>query len=403
VSVAVYVHFPYCLAKCPYCDFTSYARERAEIDHDGYADAVLRELEARAELSSDGVSSVFFGGGTPSLWSAPALGRVLAGILGGAPTGDEVEVTVECNPTSLSEDHARALRDQGVNRLSVGVQGLDAERLRFLGRLHGPDEGMRALEAALRSGMPRVSADLIFGIAGGGAPETAEQAAAEADRVAASGITHLSAYALTIEPQTRFGELARKGRLPVARDDQVAESFFAVEQALAARGLAHYAVSNFARPGEESRHNLAYWHGEDYVGLGVGAVGTSSRLAASVADNAPALPGAATRYRNHARPERYLEGSRAPRPARAGAVTESEERLDPETRLRERIMLGLRLREGVDLARAASGLALEPWPPHRTRAAERLVAAGRLVREGDRVRLPPAAWIFADGVAVDLW
>ncbi|WP_437683220.1 radical SAM family heme chaperone HemW [Sorangium sp. So ce131] len=412
--ITTYVHFPWCLKKCPYCDFVSFAKAREAIDHRGYADAVLAELRKRADaLGERELRSVFFGGGTPSLWEPEEIGRVLSAITAAAGRlAPDLEVTVECNPTSLDEQRARALRAVGVNRLSIGVQGLDAERLRFLGRLHDPDGGLGALSAALRSGMPRVSGDLIYGVAVGTAEAAREQrpehAAAEARAVASTGVTHISAYSLTIESGTSFGELARRGRLPLAADEGVADTFFAIDEALEAEGLAHYEISNYARPGHEARHNLGYWRGIDYVGLGCAAFGTVSRpdprwgLRSAGAGDRGAAPGEAfaVRYRNLASPERYMAAM-----AEAGEVipVESDERLDPETRLSERIMLGLRLRDGFDLEAAAAALGVPAWSPARQKAAERLERAGRLTIDGGRLAVPKAAWVFADGIAADLF
>jgi oxygen-independent coproporphyrinogen-3 oxidase len=388
--IGVYVHFPFCLKKCPYCDFVSLARDRERIDHAGYADAVLAELTRKeGALRGRRLGTIFFGGGTPSLWEPAQLGRVLRAILEAADAReDDVEITAECNPTSLDEDRARALCDQGVNRLSIGVQGLDEARLRFLGRLHDPAGGLAAVEAAVRARVPRVSADLIYGVATDGAvQETPAEAAAEAARVADTGVTHVSAYSLTIEPGTLFGELARKGRLPISTDDAVADAFFAVEEALGARGFAHYEISNYARPGQEARHNLGYWRGVDYLGLGCGAYGTVS-----------APDGSAVRTRNHTDPARYVAT------AIEGLPVEAEtEDLPAETRLRERIMLGLRLREGLDLEAAAASLGVPPWPDARRKAADRLVARGRLEIEAGRLRVPERARIWTDGVAADLF
>lgn len=396
--LGVYVHFPWCLQKCPYCDFVSFAAKREQIEHARYADAVIAELDARAgALAGRPLESVFFGGGTPSLWSPRELGRVLARILELASArADQVEVTVECNPTSLDEDRARALVDVGVGRLSIGVQGLDAGRLRFLGRLHDPAGALDAVQAAVRAGVPRVSADLIYGTGGtrplgSSEPVPEEQrpevAASEARRLVDLGITHVSAYSLTIEPGTSFGESARKGRLPLASDDAMADAFFAIEEALGAAGLAHYEVSNYAVPGHESRHNLGYWRGRDYLGLGCAAYGTLGRA-----------DGSAERYRNAVDPAAYVDAA-----LRGEPLVVAHEPLDPETRLRERIMLGLRLRDGFDLEAAARDLGIDPWPAPRRRAADKLVAAGRLAIEGSRLRVPPASWIFADGVAADLF
>lgn len=386
--LGVYVHFPWCLRKCPYCDFASFETEA--IDHAGYADAVIRELEARADaFSGRRLESVFIGGGTPSLWAPSELGRVVKRVLSlAAQRADDVEITAECNPSSLDADRARALCDEGVNRLSIGVQSLDADRLAFLGRLHDASGALEAVSAAIAAGVPRVSADLIYGVASDERRmQRPEDAAAEARRVADRGIGHVSAYALTIEPNTRFGELARRGSLPQVTDAIMAETFVAVGEALSALGLERYEVSNFARPGEASRHNLGYWRGHDYLGLGASAYGALSRR-----------DGSALRYRNPPNPERYLSR------VHAGdfSVHESEE-LDAETRLRERIMLGLRLAEGLDLEAHARDLGVPPWPPSRRRAADRLISDGRLVEADGRLRVPPTAWLFADGTAAALF
>lgn len=383
-SASVYVHFPYCLAKCPYCDFTSYASDRAAIDHAGYADTVLRELDRRAP-SVDGrrIETVFFGGGTPSLWEPSQLGRVLDGIKsrlrctgGGAGGGaDELEVTVECNPTSLDEDRARALVDAGVNRLSIGVQGLDDARLKYLGRLHDAAGAREAVAGALRSGMPRVSADLIFGLP----QQTSAEACGEALELCDRGLSHLSCYQLTIEAGTRFGELAKRGRLPLADEGHVAEAFLAIEAALATRGLLHYEISNYARAGQQARHNLGYWRGEEYLGLGCAAVGF---VLAEPGDHEG--HGHGVRYRNHPGPARYAAGAAA-----------TEEIVDAGARTRERIMLGLRVAGGLDLG--------ADWTPERERAARWLLGRGRIERDGTRVAIPPAAWLWADDTAARLF
>jgi oxygen-independent coproporphyrinogen-3 oxidase len=384
-ELGIYVHFPYCLAKCPYCDFTSFATPREEIPHAGYADAVIAELHRRAAgLAGRQTATVFFGGGTPSLWDPAELGRVLAAILERFPPVPDVEITAECNPSSLDEARARALVAAGVNRLSVGVQSLDRERLSFLGRLHDPPGALRAVEAALASGA-RVSADLIFGVQGG-SPQSAEAAAHEAGSVVDLGLSHVSAYGLTIEPGTRFGDLHRKGRLPVAPDEVIMSAFDAVGAALAARGLRRYEVSNYAKPGAEARHNLRYWQGHEYLGLGCAAVGT---LAGGTH---------ATRYKNARDPRQYM------RLATEGAATEAEvEALDPETRLRERIMLGLRLTDGFDIAQAASDLGIDPLGPDRRRAIDKLVRRRALEVEGTRLRVASGARHLTDGIAAELF
>lgn len=385
--LGVYVHFPYCLKKCPYCDFASLGVARETIPHARYADAVIAELGRRAAVLAPEVrlETVFVGGGTPSLWEPAEIARVFSAILAAFPSrAGEVEVSMECNPTSLDEARARAFRDAGANRLSVGVQSLDPERLAFLGRLHDEHGGLVALRQALAAGV-RVSGDLIFGVQGG-RPQSAEQAAAEAVAVAETGVSHVSAYGLTIEPNTAFGAEARRGRLPIASDDAIADSFVAVEQALLARGFRHYEISNYARPGQEARHNLGYWRGHDYLGLGAAAVGTLSEDTHAV------------RYKNHPAPERYMASAALGLPD----VIEREE-LDGEARLRERLMLGLRLEDGIDLAAIGAQLGVDPFTAERRRAMERLERRARLHVDGARLRVPAAARAFTDGVIAELF
>jgi oxygen-independent coproporphyrinogen-3 oxidase len=390
-EIGVYVHFPWCLRKCPYCDFTSFEATRGAIDHRGYTDAVLTELELRAEaLSGRALRSIYFGGGTPSLWDPAAIGQVIEAVHSFASPNERevVEITVECNPSSFDVDRARALIDAGVNRVSIGVQGLDASRLAFLGRLHDGPGGLAAVEAALEAGVPRVSADLIYGVAAGAdGPQRAAEAAADARRLADLGVGHMSAYALTIEPNTKFGELNRQRRLPLVGEDEMVASFMSVRAALEERGFNHYEISSFARTGQESRHNLGYWRGDDYLGLGCAAWGTLSRA-----------DGSAFRYRNPPVPDRYLEQTRTRR-----LKPHELEELDPETRLRERLMLGLRTHEGIDLETVARDLGVDPWPAHRAREAERLCTEGRLERNGGHLRVPKSAWTFADGTAASLF
>jgi putative oxygen-independent coproporphyrinogen III oxidase len=388
--LGVYIHFPWCLKKCPYCDFLSVAAARDAIPHRAYADAVLRDLTARLPLlgADYRLETIFFGGGTPSLWATEELGRVLQAVLDAFADrrATEVEITAECNPTSLDLEKARALGAVGVNRISLGVQGLDAERLAFLGRLHDPNGGVDAARAALGSSMPRVSVDFIFGVAG----QSPEQAASEARTLAALGTTHLSAYALTIEPGTEFGARAKKGRLPLLDEALVADSFTAVDRTLTEAGFDHYEVSNFARRGHVSRHNLGYWRGYDYLGLGTGAWGTVT------------LPNGRVRYRCSPSPERY-QASGFTTPFVEGlegcAVLEP---LDAETSLRERIMLGLRLAEGFDLEGAASELGVNPLPPERKQALDRLREKGRVELDRGRLRIPKPQWLFADGIISEL-
>ena len=390
-DLGVYVHFPWCLKKCPYCDFLSVAAERPALPHTAYADSVIAELERRVVTLGDvRLVSVFFGGGTPSLWEPVELGRVLSRIRELVPhQAFDLEVTVECNPTSFDVERGLALQAVGVNRVSIGVQGLDAERLQFLGRLHDVESGLCAVRDALESGMPRVSADFIFGVSG----QAADAAAREAQIMSELGTTHLSAYALTIEPGTQFGALARRGKLPLLSDSAVADSFLSVEETLERAGFEHYEVSNYAKPGARSRHNIGYWVGRSYLGLGCGAWGTLHE------------GNQRYRYRNTPSPERYLAA--ASRFAQAdlsqvSPLVANYEIIPPETALAERIMLGLRLAEGLDLERSAAELGTELWTPERARARDRLTAQGKLAINGCQVSIPKSHWLLADGIIATL-
>jgi len=419
-GLGIYVHFPWCLKKCPYCDFLSVAvkspdegryatRSEAQqtLPHAAYADAVINEFEARfdhlwrhPQFAPPRLRSVFFGGGTPSLWEPRELGRALQTFLGRflehpSATSSDLEITVECNPTSVDADHFKALLDVGVNRISIGVQGLDQQRLEFLGRLHDPSGALRAIDAALRAGVPKVSADLIYGLY----QQSPEQAAAEVTRVAGLGVHHVSAYMLTIEENTRFGALHARGKLPLLDDELVAASYARVDEALGQLGFEHYEVSNFARDRARSVHNVGYWLGRDYLGLGTGAFGTVSLL-----DPSPEVLPRRLRYRNFISPERYLQSWSRPSSVvdPFTSLSTEQEWIDADTAASEALLLGLRLSDGVDLdiveqLRGPGARREERW-----RAIDRLVASGKLKQEGNSLRLPAQHWIMADSVIREL-
>jgi putative oxygen-independent coproporphyrinogen III oxidase len=378
-KTSVYVHFPWCARKCPYCDFATEPIRAPDLPHEAYADALLRELDARAdELQGRTLKSVFFGGGTPSLWAPASLGRVLRGIR--SAFGGEVsslEVTVECNPSSLNREKVALLREAGVERISVGVQSLRDSHLRFLGRLHDSERAVAALVDATAE-MPRVSADLMFGMPA----QTETELGEDIERVAATGVRHVSAYALTIEDKTMFGSLHRAGKLRVAPEDQYASLFEHAAERFADLGWRHYEVSNYAPEGEESRHNLHYWRGGEYVGLGAAAVGCLDRG-----------PGRAERWRNDPNPQRYLK--------RPTIQAETEE-LGPAEIVRESLMLGLRTIEGMSLrdVKARAGIHPEAGREHEIETA---IERGNLLRDGDWLRVPQSRWLKLDGIVRDLF
>ncbi|MBP2300398.1 oxygen-independent coproporphyrinogen-3 oxidase [Azospirillum picis] len=363
---AVYVHWPFCKSKCPYCDFNSHVRER--IDHDRWRAGLLRELDHYAGLTAGRtVTSIFFGGGTPSLMEPATVGALIEGVAARWPVADRLEVTLEANPTSVEADKFRAFRSAGVNRVSLGIQALDDASLRFLGRQHSAAEATGAIELAA-STFDRFSFDLIYARPG----QTVAAWEAELTRALDYAVGHLSVYQLTIEEGTAFYPLHARGELVLPDDELAGDLYEATLGRLAAAGLPAYEISNHARPGEESRHNLTYWRYGDYVGIGPGAHG---RLT---------LDGGKVATRAHRAPEIWLE-----RVERAGHGAAAPEPIGRDARGTELLMMGLRLTEGVPLARIAEE-AGRPFEEFVDPAAlSRLVDGGFLVRDAARLRATP--------------
>ena len=367
-SFGVYIHFPYCTVHCPYCDF-AVSTERP-IPHGRYARAVLAELELRAGgFEGRRARSLYLGGGTPSLWEPERVAAVVAAVRArcGLPPG--AEVTLEANPENCERGRLDAFRQAGVNRLSIGVQSFDAGVLVKLGRRHGPDVAERAIRAAAEV-LPNVAADLIYGAR----RSTLATARADAERLAGLPVVHVSAYALTLDPEVLAEEvplarLRRQGRLPLPSDEEVVAQARAIRVALRRAGLRRYEISNFSRPGFESVHNRVYWESESYLGLGAGAHGCLHHLGGG-----PGGPAAgAVRWGNHRTPAAYLAAVEAGRSPSA-----EEERLGPRELVEERVMLALR---------TARGLPLGEIPPPRRDEADALVRARLAVRLGERLVL----------------
>jgi len=378
-ETSVYVHFPWCARKCPYCDFATEPIRDNALPHEEYTDALLRELDARSEdLRGRELKSIFFGGGTPSLWRPSALKRALDGIRGAfEQVPEDVEVTVECNPNSITRKNAVLLREAGVKRLSIGIQSLRDQHLQFLGRLHDRAQALAALDEAPQE-MPRVSADLMFGMPGQTLGELGEDIAQIADK----GVQHVSAYALTIEEKTMFGSLHRAGKLRLAPEEQYAELFEHAERCFSDLGWTHYEVSNYAPEGQESQHNLHYWRGGAYLGLGAAAVGCLDRGT-----------GRAERWRNEPNPQRYL---------RQQTVEAECEALGPEEIIREALMLGLRTADGMNLAATERRAGRDP-KAGRQQEIKRAIERGNLVRDEDWLRVPVERWLKLDGIVRDLF
>jgi putative oxygen-independent coproporphyrinogen III oxidase len=335
--LALYIHWPFCASKCPYCDFNSHVREGG-VDHARHREALRRELAFEAERiataepgrnSKRPLASIFFGGGTPSLMEPETVAALIADARRLFDAAEDIEITLEANPTSVETGKLREFAAAGVNRASLGVQSLDAEALRFLGRRHDAPQAIAALEAA-RGIFPRLSFDLIYARPG----QSEASWRAELRQALALAADHLSLYQLTIEPGTRFFTEHARGAFALPQEDDAARMYEATAEEAARFGLAPYEVSNYAKPGAESRHNLAYWRYGDYLGIGAGA---HQRLL---------LDGTMIATRRHRAPEEWLSRVEA-----SGHAIVEEETLSPRDRGREALLMGLRLAEGVDPAR----------------------------------------------------
>jgi len=326
--LALYIHWPFCLAKCPYCDFNSHVRDR--IPQARFRAALRTELAwEAARLGPRVLGSVFFGGGTPSLMDPETAAVLLADARRLFEPAPDMEVTLEANPTSVEAARLAAFRDAGVNRASLGVQSLDPQALALLGRQHSAAQAIAALEAA-RAIFPRLSFDLIYARPG----QDQDAWRAELRTALALAADHLSLYQLTIEPGTRFEALHRRGELVLPDEETGAALYLATAEEAARFGLRPYEVSNYALPGAESRHNLTYWRYGDYAGIGPGAHGRVT------------LDGALRATRRHRAPEPWAE-----RVERDGHGTTCDEVLEAADKAREMLLMGLRLSEGIDPGR----------------------------------------------------
>ncbi len=375
----VYVHWPFCLAKCPYCDFNSHVR--AGVDEGRWRAALTAEVaHFAARAPGRAVTSIFFGGGTPSLMGPATVAAVIDAVTGAWRTAPEVEITLEANPTSVEAGRFAGYRAAGVNRLSLGVQALDDAALAFLGREHSAAEAMAALTLARRH-FARTSFDLVYA-----RPEQSPAAwADELGRALELCGDHLSLYQLTIEPGTPFHAAWRRGAWKPPGDDLAARLYEETQALCEAAGLAAYEVSNHARPGAECRHNLTYWRYGDYVGVGPGAHGRLS------------LDGERVATRQRHRPEDWLAGVEARGHGGAG-----EEALEPSTQAAEMLMMGLRLAEGVSRPGFRRRLGRDIEEMVAAERLARLVEAGFLVSDERALAVTPAGRRVLDAVLAEL-
>lgn len=334
--LGVYIHFPYCAQRCPYCDFTLTTRR---FSHERYADAVLAELKAREPdlTQAPPLTSVYFGGGTPGLWSPRQLQRVIEALSQRFGLSADVEVTIEANPAELTLELAEAWRGAGVNRLSLGTQSFQAERLSWLGRSHSPEQAKQAVSWARQAGFENLNLDLMHGFKG----QRVEDAVHDLEETLSLTPEHVSLYQLTVEEQTSFGARARRGERLLEPEGRLVELYEALSEALSDAGSPLYEVSNAARPGYESKHNTLYWTLGQYLALGAGAHGL---LLSSRGEDQVGL-----RWCNVKRPERYMEVALA---GQLEALEEERSELDQEALLEEQVLVGFRLYEGFVVSEA---------------------------------------------------
>ena len=372
---ALYIHWPFCAKKCPYCDFNSHVR--AGVDVAAWQAALIADMRGEAAVAGgESLTSIFFGGGTPSLMPPALVAALLVeaeALWGFAPN---IEITLEANPSSVEAANFAALASAGINRVSLGVQSLDDAELRFLGRLHGAKEALAALETA-QSHFKRVSFDLIYALPG----HTPELWHDRLTRALALGTGHLSLYQLTIEPGTRFASDVRRGRLIPLDDDAAAQLFGITQDLTQAAGLPAYETSNHARAGEESRHNLVYWRYQDYVGIGPGAHGRRGGLATV----------------RHKKPENFLSAV-----ARQGDGIVEARALSVPEQATEALLMGLRLTEGVDLAALTARFGLPRAGLIEDAALTRLITLGLMWQDGTRIGVAPPGRALLDALLAEV-
>ncbi|MGF9565412.1 radical SAM family heme chaperone HemW [Neorhizobium sp. JUb45] len=373
----VYVHWPFCAAKCPYCDFNSHVRHQP-VDQERFTAAFLKEMEWMRQMSGPKtVTSVFLGGGTPSLMHPNTVSAILDGIAKNWHMPDGIEITMEANPSSVEADRFRGYRAGGVNRVSLGVQALNDRDLKFLGRLHDVEDALKAIKLA-RDIFPRMSFDLIYARP----KQTVAEWEAELHQAIGFAVDHLSLYQLTIEEGTPFYGLHKAGKLIVPDGDQSADLYEATQEITARFGMPAYEVSNHAQPGAESRHNLTYWRYGDYAGIGPGAHGRLTRGSYKVATA------------TERKPEAWLDLVEA-----HGHGMVEQEMLGYDEMADELLLMGLRLTEGVDLARWQQLSGRDPNPERE----QTLLEHGFIERIGNsRLRCTPSGMLILDAVVADL-
>lgn len=383
----LYVHIPYCVHKCHYCDFNSHVRDQHEWKH--YEDALLSELAywaGQPQFSGRKISSIFFGGGTPSLAPPTLIASVIRQVSSLFELAADAEISLEANPGTVDQSHFAAFREAGVNRLSIGVQSLDDSELKWLERIHDRDQAIAAFERARGSGFDNINLDLMYGLPN----QSFEQWMVTLNRAVQMNPEHLSCYQLTVEPHTKLAAEIGKVEAHLPDEELALQFLFATRQHLAEAGYRAYEVSNFAKPGLKCRHNDGYWLYYDYIGVGAGASGKWDTVAGEG-------DGGVIRYSNIRKPEKYMLSVES-----SGSAINSDEVLSRDTAAAEALWQGLRRtggmsdrwfteRFGVDI-QSLFARELAPW-----------LENGHLVWEGDQLRLTDSGLPFADSIAGELF
>ncbi len=368
-DLSIYLHIPFCRRRCSYCSFTSYAGREDDIPR--YAVATEQELKLR-RIDGAQVKTIYFGGGTPSLLPVDAVRRLLATIDENFILDDNAEITFEANPGTISLNYLRELRKSGVNRLSLGIQSFDDSELKLLGRIHSADGAREVISLAKKAGFNKLSLDFIYDIPGR-SPETLQRVL---DEALTFGVQHLSLYGLTLEEGTPMHQAVERGELPAPDPDAAASEYETAERMLEQAGYRHYEISNWAKPGYESKHNSVYWKRGEYLGVGVAAH--------SFIEN--------KRIANTINLDEYLETV-----GRCELPPQTVEVISPQTAVSEAIMLGLRLDEGVSADDIAHAFKVDLYSRFG-REIDECASLGLLDWDGARMRLTPRGRLLGNEV-----
>lgn len=373
--LALYIHWPFCVSKCPYCDFNSHVRD--SVDQDAWLAALLADMAYEATLTiGRPLTSIFFGGGTPSLMPPATVAALITAAERHWGFADKIEITLEANPSSVEAARFADLAAAGVNRVSLGLQSLDDAALAFLGRAHSVTESLNALAIAQRH-FGRVNVDLIYARP----DQTATQWQSELKRAIAFGTDHMSLYQLTIEPGTRFETMVRTGQFVPADNDDAATLYELTQDLTGAAGIPAYEISNHARLGSESRHNLSYWRYDDYIGIGPGAHGRRLKYATQ----------------RHKKPENFLSAVN-----RNSHGISNEDALDSSTRATESLLMGLRLTEGVSLQRLSARTGIAANALLNLDAVDRIAKLGLIIRDGNHFTVTPQGMPLLDAILPEI-